>query len=202
MAIQIRLTAPMALAALLLVGCSDAPDERLTKMAENSVSVQARQNQQMARQTAEVTAASRQLVSADAHAREEMLAAYVTLQEEIERTREQLDQGRDLLEEERREIARQRQRDPVVAQAIGAASISVACLLPLLLAGYAMHCVKHAAHHNESLSELLVMEMAAARSSLSNSDDGWAARLEHRRPPQPAQEDDPQPPDDEVEPPF
>ena len=47
---------------------------------------------------------------------------------------------REEMEQERRNIAAQRHRDPVIARAIGAVGLTLACLLPLLLAAYVIHC--------------------------------------------------------------
>jgi hypothetical protein len=55
------------------------------------------------------------------------------VQKQIQAQRAEFDRQRDGLERERRELAAQRGRDPIVAQAIGAFGIMLACLLPLLL---------------------------------------------------------------------
>src|SRR5690606_67237 len=68
---------------------------------------------------------------------------------------------REELEQERRDIAAQRHRDPVIAQAIGVFGITLACLLPLLLTAYIIRAVTQNPDDSAALSEMLIMEIAA-----------------------------------------
>ena len=52
--------------------------------------------------------------------------------------RQDVNRQRDQLEQQRREIAKQRQRDPVIAAAIIQLGLILASLSPLLLAGYVL----------------------------------------------------------------
>jgi hypothetical protein len=103
----------MLLAALALAaGCGSKSDARLAWLAEQSVEAQARQNEEMARQSRQVTEASQALVEADAQARREMIEAQASLHQDLHQERTSLDERRDDLERDRREVAWQRRTDP------------------------------------------------------------------------------------------
>src|SRR5882724_305641 len=119
-----------ALAAVVVVtGCGDPPDKRLLDLAQQSLAQQARQSEQLAKQSQQVATAARELVAADAQARQELIAGLTKLQGQIQAERAAFDHQRDDLEHERRELAAQRGRDPIIAQAIGASGVMLACLL-------------------------------------------------------------------------
>jgi hypothetical protein len=191
----------IVMAALFLTaGCSESRDERLVVMAQKNIAEQVRQNERMAAQSVQIAEASKRLVEADSQARQEMLQAQAALQDEIQGARNNVDRQRDLLESERREIADQRYRDPIVAESIGAVGITIACLLPLMLAGYVVHCLRHTVDGDEALSELLVMELAGEQPGVLTSSLNQAARIEHRPLIESEQSDHAISPDDE--PPF
>lgn len=176
---------------MTITGCGSTSDERLVSLAEKSSSEQARQNERMAEQSTQVAEASKHLVEADSQARRELIRANSSMQADIEFARANLDSQRDLLESERCEIAQQRQRDPVIAEAIGAVGLTLACLLPLLLAGYIIRCLRQNLDSDEALSELLVMELASDQPSFLSSTQ--LARIEHQ-----SGDDDSSTPDDEA----
>jgi hypothetical protein len=186
---------------LLVAGCGSSSDERLVVMAQKNIAEQARQNERMAAQSIQIAEASKRLVEADSQARQEMLQAQAALQEEIQVARNNVDRQRDLLESERREISDRRYRDPIVAESIGAVGLTIACLLPLLLAGYIVHCLRRNTDSDEVLSELLVRELAGEQPGLLTSSLNRAARLQHRPDIESDRSDDALSPDDE-EPPF
>jgi hypothetical protein len=146
---------------LLTTGCADSRDERFNQLAQQALREQAEQNQRMADQSREIAAASRRLVEGDAAARKDLLAAQRQLTSELHSERDNLNRQRDELEQERRNIADQRHRDPVIAQAIGAVGLTLACLLPLLLAGYIIRAVNQNGDDSAALGELLVLEITA-----------------------------------------
>ena len=131
-----------ALALLTAIGCSPAPDmrdQRLADYAERSMQEQSRQNEHIARQSQAVVQesqqlaeAAQQLVQSDAEARAEMIAVQERLTGQLDQQRAAVDAGRDQLEQERRQIAEQRHRDPIVAASIQTVGVLVAALLPLL----------------------------------------------------------------------
>jgi hypothetical protein len=140
--------------ALSLTGCDT--DERLVKQAEKASDRQADQNREIARQNHELAQATNQLVAADAKARQETLA----LQRELQSEQARQGQKRDDLEAERRQIANQRHRDPLLAAALTDVGMTLACLLPLLLCGYLFHSLRQEPNDHE-LAELLTTELVS-----------------------------------------
>ena len=115
---------------LTMAGCEE--EERLAEMAERHLERQAEQNRQMADLQKEVAEGTRQLVEADARAREEMVA----LQRDLRADQAAIGQQRDQLEGERKELAAKRRLDPIVAAAITNTGLLAVCALPLVLCWY------------------------------------------------------------------
>ena len=145
-----------------------APDQRLTDLAQHSVEQQARQNETIARQSQAVVEESRRLaetaktlVEKDAEARRELVSAQRELQKELVQQQATVNAERDRLEEERRQLAQQRARDPVVAASIQTFGGLLACLLPLLICGYLLYRMTHNNDDQTALGELLVLELTA-----------------------------------------
>jgi hypothetical protein len=115
---------------LLTSGCgrNEPGDRRAAEMAGRVAEQQGRHNEQAARQSTETAAAARHLIEAQA-----------ALQKELQAERAAIDQDRRDLERERRELAASRVREPVIAEAIRGVGMLLACLIPLLLAGYVIH---------------------------------------------------------------
>jgi len=167
---------------LLVSGCADSRDERFRRLAQQALREQAEQNQRMADQSREIVAASRRLVEGDAAARKDLLAAQRQLTSELHSERASIDRQREEMEEERRTIASQRHRDPVIAQAISAVGLTLACLLPLLLAGYIIRAVNQNGDDSAALSELLVLEITSEQPLLLPISHRPVAALEHSLP--------------------
>ena len=153
------------MAMLMLAGCSS--DARLVQLSEQAAERQAAQNHQMARVTSEVAAASKELIEADAQARQEMAQLHNKLGEE----HRQIGRQRDQLEQERQQIAEQRQRDPLLAAAITTTGLTLAGLLPLLLAGLVIWRLRDAGQELETLNQLLVEELVAEQPRLLPAPD-------------------------------
>ena len=77
---------------------------------------------------ADVRGAS-QLVESDSQARTQLAA----LQRDLQQDQAEIGRQRDQLETDRRQIAEQHHRDPLIAAAITSIGLILACLLPLLL---------------------------------------------------------------------
>src|SRR5262245_41572820 len=128
MTVRQRRTMALMIVAWTIAGCSPS-DERLVELAQQSVETQRQQNQAMAQQSAavvkeshELAIAAKELVTQDAKARQEIIAAG-----------KDIDRQREVLDAERRSIANQRYWEPVLGDAIQAAAALLACLAPLLL---------------------------------------------------------------------
>jgi TolA-binding protein len=140
----------VVVAAILLfamVSCEDSGDERLAWLAQESTRRQAEQNREMAQLNREVAQAHQELIG---------------LQHNLEEQQVQVNQQRDRLESERREIARQRHRDPIIAAAISNVGLVLACLIPLALAGYLLYCLRDRSD-DEAVGELLIQELTTDR---------------------------------------
>jgi TolA-binding protein len=152
------LLARLIVATLLITatGCAENENKQLAEMAERHLDRQAEQNQQMAKLQEELVAGSRQLVEADAKAREEIVA----LHRDVQAERTEIGQQRDALENDRRQIAEQRHRDPIIANAITGFGLLLACLLPLVLCWYLLHRPVEAAD-SQVVAEVLLEDLVS-----------------------------------------
>lgn len=143
----------LAAAAIMLVGigCDEDENKRLADMAERQMARQAEQNRKLIQLQQEAAEGARRLVEADAQARQEMVA----IQRELQAERAEVDEQRDLLEDERRDLAAQRQRDPVVAAAIANCGLLLVSVLPLILCWCLLHQRQEPADDQEVLAVLL-----------------------------------------------
>jgi hypothetical protein len=149
-------------------------------VAERGAERQREQNELIARQSEAViqenqwiAEAARELVAKDAEARQEMVRAQRELHGALQAERSGIDRQRAMLDQERREIAEQRHRDPVIAETIRSVGTLIVCLVPLLVAAYALSRMGQAQPEGEELAELLVRELAGENPTL----------LPSRRPP-------------------
>jgi hypothetical protein len=147
---------------LLLTGCGSSTDERLLQQAREHAAQQAETHRQVARQQQEVAEGSRRLVEADAKARQEM----ASMQNGLREDQAEVGRQRDQLETERREIASQRHRDPIIASAIVNVGLVVAALLPLLVCVYVLWCVTRTRDADEAVTELLIEEIVTDKPRL------------------------------------
>ncbi len=170
----LRRTVWMLLAVILVVGCSKPPDERLVEMAREHTARQAEQNRQMVELQKEVAEGSRRLVEADAEARSEL----VLLQHDLQADQHEIGRQRDLLEQERKQIARQRYRDQAIAAVLSTIGLLLVCGLPLLLCVYVLRAVRTSETPDAVLTEMLVDELTAERPRLAVGREAWPLRDE------------------------
>ena len=121
---------------LAVAGCSkpaDMRDQRLAEFAKQSMEQQAKQNDRIAEQSRAVieqshklVEATKELVAHDAQARQELIAAQEKLTTQLNQQQASIAAGRDQLEKDRRLIAQQRFRDPIVAAAVHTAGLLIA----------------------------------------------------------------------------
>jgi hypothetical protein len=119
-------------------GCG-SDDERLVRATQDADVRQAEQNRELA----------------------QLVADQQSVQKGIENQHQRLDEQRSALDDERRSIAAARVRDPIIANALLGAVILAACLLPLVLAFFAMRRAHSSESDDAALSELLVHELVA-----------------------------------------
>jgi hypothetical protein len=118
----------------------------------------------MAKMQQEIAEGAKKLVEADAKAREadaRAREAMTVMQEKLRGDQAEVGRQRDQLEVERRTIADQRHRDPLVAAAIIDFGLVLACLLPLLVCVYVLWTVSQSYDSDDGVTELLIEEIVA-----------------------------------------
>ncbi len=136
-------------------GCGQAPDyrdQRLAELAQTSVHEQAQQNARMT-----------EVMKRDAEFRQELISAHQSLTKQLNQQQSVIDANRDRLENDRRELAQQRYRDPIIATVLQNSAIMVACLLPLLVALLGIWQMQHQEPDHAAIAELLVAELTSER---------------------------------------
>ena len=144
---------------LLLEGCGP-PRNELTPVVEEMTRRQAAQQEAVVRQSQDLSKASQQLVESDAQARRDLAKWQAEVQSQIESERQAVDQERDSLEGERREIARQRHRDPLIAAALIQAATLLVAVLPIVLILFLLRAAQNEPA-DVPLAELLMHELSA-----------------------------------------
>jgi leucyl-tRNA synthetase len=151
-----------------IAGCSRSPDERLADFAQQNMAEQSRQNQRMADQSEaiveeshQLTEAAKELVEHDAEARRELIAAQTELTSQLNEQQSTIYTGHERLEQDRREIAEQRHRDPIVAAVIQNFGLVIACLLPLLVAVMVIWQMQSQEPDHAAVAELLTLELTS-----------------------------------------
>jgi hypothetical protein len=156
----------VALVAGTLSGCGDSSDKREAELAKQALAQQARRTERLVELSQQMATASRQLVTADAEARRELLATQGKIQQQLQTQQADVLRQRDELDQERRELATQRGRDPIIAQAIGALGVTLGCLLPLLLAAHIWSSAQRGSADAETLVDYLTCELVSEEPTL------------------------------------
>jgi outer membrane murein-binding lipoprotein Lpp len=149
---QLILTIATVAGSSLTAGCDD--NKKLAEMATESAQRQAEQNQEMARVNREVAAGSKRLVEANSEANRRLLA-----------TQQNLDDQRTEIDEERKSLASERNREPILAAVITEAGALLICSLPLVLCWYLLHGIRRGGQEAD-ISELLIEEMVATQPAI------------------------------------
>lgn len=142
---------------LLLAGCvEEEQDARLERVVHQSLQQQATQSRDNAYVHQHVSEGAKRLVEADAKARHDLIA----LQHELRSDQAAVGQQRDLLEQERRNLAAARQWDSSLAAAAGGLFVVLACLSPLVLAGYLVYLATRTTS-DAGVEEILIRELTS-----------------------------------------
>ncbi|WP_145346226.1 hypothetical protein [Rosistilla ulvae] len=151
-----------------IAGCGRSPDERLAEFAQQTMTEQIKQNGRMADQSQAVVEESHQLAEAakelvehDAEARRELIAAQQELTTQFNEQQSAIYKGHDRLEQDRREIADQRDRDPIVAAVIQNFGMVIACLLPLFVSVFVIRQMQSQEPDHAAVAELLTLELTS-----------------------------------------
>ncbi|MEQ9380034.1 MAG: hypothetical protein RJP95_04170 [Pirellulales bacterium] len=130
-------------------------------MATDMIEEQAGQNRAMAELNSDVALATRRIAEEQAKSRQ----AYAETQKQLQGERVDLNRQWEHLEDERRQIAREKHRDPIIAAAILQLGMIAACLSPLILC-WALLNRGPPAHSEVELNEWLVEELAGEETRL------------------------------------
>ena len=159
---------PAVLLLATTAGCGRSPDERLADFARQTMTEQVRQNDRMADQSQAVVEESHQLAKAakelvehDAKARRELIAAQTELTSQLNEQQSMIYTGNQQLEQDRREIADQRHRDPIVAAVIQDFGLVIACLLPLFVSVFVIRQMLSQEPDHAAVVELLTLELTS-----------------------------------------
>ena len=136
-------------------GCGQAPDyrdQRLAEFAQKSVTEQAQQN-------ARIT----EVIKREASSRQELFSLHQSLTQKLNQQQDVIDAARNRLETDRAEIAQQRFRDPIIAAVLQTCGIMIACLLPLLVAGFGVWQMQSQEPDHAAVANLLVAELTSPR---------------------------------------
>jgi hypothetical protein len=151
----------LAVISLIAIGCSSG-DERLVELSRQSTDRQAEQNRLVETNNRQVLEAANRLVEGDAKSRSENNE----LHRQIESERSGVNQQRDALEQERRQIALERNRDPIIAESIQAAAGLIAAILPLLVCLFLLRGL-FSRTDDEALAEVLIEDLVSQQSLLT-----------------------------------
>lgn len=181
-----RVTMCLALLIPGIVGCGKAPDERLAEFAQQSMAEQRKQNDRIADQSHAVIQESHQLAEAakelvghDAEARRELIAAQQELTSQLNEQQSAIYTGHEQLEQDRREIAQQRHRDPIIAAVIQNFGLLIACLLPLLVAVLVIRQMQSQEPDHAAVAELLTLELTSDKPLLLPAPQRRSRMLTH-----------------------
>ena len=156
---------------LVIAGCNDTPtqkDKRLEEFARHSMAEQSRQNEVVANQATAVVQSSHEiansannLVQQDARARHEMIQAYRDLAGDLNRQQTAMDEARNEIEKDRRELARLRHRDPILVASIQSFGLLLASMLPLGMAAFVIYQMNHHEPEHAAVAELLIHDLGS-----------------------------------------
>ncbi len=172
---------------LIAIGCSSG-DERLVELSRESSNRQAEQNRLVEDNNRQVLEATNRLVEADANSRTENN----DLHRQIESERSGINEQRDALEQERRQIAIERTRDPIIADSIQAAAGLIAAILPLLVCLFLLRGLLQRSV-DETLAEVLIEDLVSQHPLLSKPEAASLPGIDDvpRLPLEPAKASDP-----------
>lgn len=182
-----RLTLSLPVLALLTaIGCSseDSRDERLAEATRGALEQQSKQNEyiasqatSVAEQSKDVTETAKELVQSDAEARREMIDATTKLHGELHTERRNIDRQHEKLDDERKQIAAERHRDPIIAVALEGFGLILACLMPLVVCVLVLRQMRDETGDERALGEMLALEIASDQPTLLPASPFTPARL-------------------------
>lgn len=125
----------LMVAALLTAGCSKPPapgPDPVQAVLRESLDRQAELNRSILQQNREIAEAAHKLVEADARSRQD----FVGLQQQVQAERQALIRQQELIDGERRQLAEERHREPILANALVHAAYLLAIAMCLAFCWY------------------------------------------------------------------
>jgi hypothetical protein len=142
-------------------GCQQK-DQQIAEMTERLITEQSHQNQLVSEAHGNLAEGSKLLVEADANARRELAQIQGKVREDLA----VIAQRQDILEAERKAIAMERRQESLVTSSLLTFGILLACLAPLVLAGFALLTLNRTPVDDEQ-AEILLTELAQVLSESS-----------------------------------
>ena len=133
----------LILACLMIEGC-ETESERLGNLAERTIEMQSQQNATIAKTTTEM----------------------VEFNREIQAERKELTQGHKQLENDRRDLHRQRRTELAWAESFQFLAITIAASMPLFLCAYLVWASARGTSDSELINEVLMQELVAKQPRL------------------------------------
>ena len=186
---MVRIMIPIAIV-VMAIGCQNDSD-RIAELASQHAIRQSELSRETIELQAELIVGTQQLVEADSQARRD----FIELGGKLDEQRAEMARRHDDLETERRAIAKQRHRDPIVANALIAVATLLACLLPMLLAGWLLRSQLNETEEFAT-TEILLDELTARHPALTDSGCLAMNHDSNRSHPKIADETPQQPPND------
>ncbi|MCA9269416.1 MAG: hypothetical protein KDA41_13135, partial [Planctomycetales bacterium] len=160
--------------------------ENATELSRDFVAAEAHARQELLtlqQQVVDAEATSRedlqriheQIVQRDADGRRELDEMHREAHTSITARTQAVDQQRDLMERERRQLAVERARAPIVAEAVKWVGGLIACLAPLVVVVYLIWSLRSSSESDSAVVEVLVEELVAERPRLLAGRRGPAA---------------------------
>jgi hypothetical protein len=107
------------------------------------------------------------IVDRDAEGRRQLDALHTQAHAAFSKRIEAVDRERDLMEQERRQLAAERARAPVVAEAVKFVGGLIVCLVPLIVVIYLLRCLRSSSNDADAaIVEVLVEELVAEQPRL------------------------------------
>lgn len=160
-----RSIAILIIAGFTIAGCSSQDS-----LTQESTRQQIEQQKLLTKQQTDLAKASQELVAADARARLQITQLQSKLQTDFQTERKDIGQQRDALEQDRRDIAQYRHRDPLIAAALANACSVLVALLPILLLIQLLKCARDEPS-DVPVTELLICDLVAENPMLPRSVD-------------------------------
>jgi hypothetical protein len=147
---------------LIAIGCQNE-NARVAELASRHATQQAELSRETVELQTELVEGTHELVVADAEARSDFLER----EGKMDERRAEIRRQHDDLDNERRDIAKQKHREPIVANAVIAIGTLLACLLPLAVAAYLLRA-NLSESDDHSVTEILLQEVTATHPAFRN----------------------------------